>query len=122
MRSESDVAMKTIRLLPLAGITAAILYLSLVPSPPSDGLGWDKANHALAMGMVTLTAWFSVRPAQRAVAFGAVYGLGLGLLVELLQGLCTTGRAAEWGDLVADAVGVGLAVLGLIVWQKRKRS
>lgn len=112
----------SVRWLPVALLTVAILYLSLVPSPPSDGLGWDKANHALAMGMVTLTAWFSVRPAQRAVAFGAVYGLGLGLLVELLQGLCTTGRAAEWGDLVADAVGVGLAVLGLIVWQKMSRS
>jgi VanZ family protein len=108
-----------VRWLPLALLTAAILYLSLIPSPPSDGLGWDKANHAVAMAAVTILAWFSARPAQRAVAFGALYGLGLGLLVELLQGWCTVSRAAEWCDLMADAVGVTAAVLLLIVTEPK---
>lgn len=109
-----------VRRLPVILLTLAILYLSLVPSPPSDGLGWDKANHAAAMAAVTIAAWFSARPAQRAVVFGAWYGMALGLVIELLQGWCTESRAAEWGDLAADAVGVGIAVLGLMVWQSRK--
>ena len=38
----------------LALVTIGILYLSLTPSPPSDGLGWDKLNHAAAMSLGVL--------------------------------------------------------------------
>lgn len=99
-------------------LTAGILYLSLTPSPPSDGLGWDKLNHAAAMSLVTVTAYLAARRVSRPVLFGASYAIALGVLVEVLQGACTTSRAAEWMDLVADVVGVGLAVLVLKVWPR----
>ena len=104
----------------LSCLTVCILYLSLVPAPPSNGLGWDKANHALAMLVVTLFAIFSFRPAQRAVLFGAAYGFGLGALIELLQGICTVSRYAEWADLFADAIGVVAATLIVTLWQRIK--
>ena len=90
--------------------TCAILYLSLVPAPASNGLGWDKANHAAAMACITLMCYNAIRPAQRAVVFAAGYALLLGILIEILQGCCTV-RAAEWGDLGADVIGTALATV-----------
>lgn len=94
--------------------TCAILYLSLVPAPASNGLGWDKANHAAAMACITLLCYNAIRPAQRAVVFAAGYALFLGIMVEVLQGLYTSTRTAEWGDIFADAVGTVMA-LALVV-------
>lgn len=104
----------------LAFSTAGIIYLSLNPAPPSDGLGWDKANHAAAMMMVTLFASRAFLPHQRAIGLAAGYTLFLGVLIELLQGLCTINRFAEWGDIIADVVGIALAVTALMFWNRRK--
>lgn len=92
-------------------VTCAILYLSLAPRPPSVGLGWDKANHAAAMAAITFLAYLALRPASRAVVFAAGYALLLGILIEVLQGLCTVTRTAEWGDLGADVIGTALATV-----------
>lgn len=105
----------------LALITIVILYLSLMPAPPSDGLGWDKLNHAGAMALVTFIAYLSARPVSRPVLFAALYAMSLGILVEVLQGMCTTARFAEWLDLVADGVGVVFAVLALKICQSCSR-
>lgn len=94
-------------------ITIAILYLSLTPAPPSDGLGWDKLNHAGAMALVTFVAYLAGRLTSRPVLFAGIYAMLLGISVEVLQGIFTTARSAEWLDLLADAVGVFIAVLAL---------
>lgn len=104
----------------LAFSTAGIIYLSLSPAQPSDGLGWDKANHAAAMAVVALLANRAFLRFPRPVALAAGYAFLLGILIELLQGICTTNRTAEWGDLIADVVGIALAVTALIIWNRRK--
>lgn len=91
--------------------TAAILYLSLTPTPPSDGTGWDKANHALAMALLTLLAYPAALPSRRALLFGGFYAVAAGVLIEVLQGCCTAHRSAEWRDLAADLLGTAAAVL-----------
>lgn len=106
--------------LALTGATVGMLYLSLIPSPGSSGLGWDKANHAVAMAVATGLGVLAFRPSNRAVAYGAAYALTLGLLIELLQGTLTSTRSAEWGDLAADAVGIALAAGLVRIWQTRK--
>lgn len=106
--------------LALTAITLVILYLSLIPVPPSEGLGWDKLNHVTAMAVVTVIAFRTLRPVSlRAVLLAGVYALLLGALIELLQGTLTTTRSAEWGDLLADAVGVALAMPGLYLWKRK---
>lgn len=91
---------------------AAILGMLVVTLSPMSGLpststGWDKADHALGwMGLTLLglAAW----PKR-----GALLAVGLvafGGLVEVLQGF-TGYRSAEWGDLLADALGVGAALV-----------
>lgn len=99
--------------------TAGILYLSLTPTPPSDGTGWDKANHALAMALLTLLAYRAVLPYRRAILFGGAYAVVFGGLVELLQGCCTATRSAEWRDLAADLLGSAVAVMLLRLLQRR---
>jgi VanZ family protein len=104
----------------LALFTAGILYLSLTPTPPSDGTGWDKANHALAMALLTLLAYRAVLPYRRAILFGGAYAVVVGGLVELLQGGCTVTRSAEWRDFVADLLGSAVAVMLLRLLQRRR--
>ena len=99
--------------------TITILFLSLSPAPPSDGLGWDKANHAAAMAVVTTLAYITLRPARSAAIFAGAYALLLGILIELLQGLCTINRTAEWVDLAADAVGIALVLFAVKIFTGR---
>ena len=98
-------------LLALAMLT--LLVLSLVPAEtPLPSTGWDKSNHLF--GFATL-AFLGQRAFPRrtvAVLFGL---LAYGGLIEILQSF-TPDRAAEFGDLVADGLGllIGAAVAHLL--------
>lgn len=85
-----------------------VLVLALIPPshliPPTL---WDKLNHALAFAVLALLGLGSYRARIAAVLAGL---LAYGGLIELLQAL-TPHRSAEWGDWLADGVGI---VLG---WQ-----
>lgn len=102
-------------------LTLLILWLALRPavSAPS-GLGWDKLNHAGAIGVVTWLAYLSFQPRGRAALAAFLYGIALGALIELLQGSLATGRSAEWSDVAADLVGAG-SVWGSINLLKRRK-
>lgn len=91
----------------LAALAVVIGYLALTPlPPPAADLGWDKLNHACAFAALAAAAWLSVRsPRRRAPALLAV--LAYGALIELAQ-TQVPGRSGEWGDLLADAVGIGV--------------
>ena len=116
----SDIKALGLWRLVLAAVTLVILYLSLMPAPPSEGLGWDKLNHVAAMAAVTVIAFRVLRPVSlRAVLLAGLYALLLGALIELLQGTLTTTRSAEWSDLLADAVGVALVMPGLYLWKRK---
>lgn len=93
-----------------------LLVLSMVAPPPLiPSTGWDKSNHALAFAILAVLgnrSW-SGRPA--AVLLGL---FAYGVLIEVLQSF-TDDRFAEWGDLLAD--GVGLLMGQLIIrwlWQR----
>lgn len=106
----------------LVGVTVAILTLALMPAPPSSvNLGWDKANHAVAMAVVMILAFLSLRLAPRAVLFAGLYTLLLGGVIEVLQALLTTTRCAEWSDLAADGTGV-LMVAGTLQLLQCRRA
>lgn len=99
---------RTLRLL-FASALAAVLVVSLWPLPESSPLstGWDKADHVaafLALGLLGLPSW----PGYRTRVLAGL--LAYGALIEVLQGF-TVHRQGDWRDWVADAVGIGLAVL-----------
>lgn len=104
------------------GLTVLILCLSLLPSDsiPPAGLGWDKLNHAVAIASVTILAFLSFRSGRWAAFAAFLYGISLGGLIEVFQALFTTTRRAEWGDLMADLIGAGLAWCLIFVIQRKR--
>jgi len=109
----STVALKSryLSLAPALLWMAAILWLSLSDDPPQppEVLSWDKLQHAVAFGLLTLLLGLGlrgfVRPSKVRWPVAAFASTGLGALVELLQKGFTTTRLAEWGDLLADLAG-----------------
>ncbi|MFG5409615.1 VanZ family protein [Piscinibacter sakaiensis] len=78
------------------------------PAPNSH----DKLNHLLAFTTLMAVGW-RVFPAQRLRALAGLFAFGV--LIELVQ-LGVPGRSAEFGDLLADALGLGLgAALGALL-------
>ncbi len=69
---------------------------------------WDKAEHAIAFGSVAF--WFGSIMTRRNLLWVGLAVVAFGGCIELAQGALGDGRDAEWGDVVADAVG---AVLGI---------
>ena len=94
----------------------ATLVLALVPAPPSRiDTGWDKFNHVLAFGTLAFCLCMSLPWSLRGRPWGLLGLLAYGGAIELLQRL-TPNRQGEWGDLLADAVGIVLgAAFGLVL-------
>lgn len=92
------------------GLLAAILYVTLMPTPPADPTGaGDKVEHGVAFAGLTLAFAFAY-PKLRWWQLGLLM-LAVGAGVELLQGAMGVGRTADWYDLQADAVGVAAVLL-----------
>lgn len=86
-------------------IVAAIIWLSLTPSPPKlDVTLGDKLGHFGAYG--TLMFWFCQLYARRAAraAYAAAF-ITMGIALEFIQG-ATGYRSFEIFDMVANTLGV----------------
>lgn len=104
--------------------SAAIIYGTLFPAEmivKSELWSFDKVIHMVGFGGLTALIWLhlkrigsSGRPLD---VWALVWGIGAGALIELLQYLMPVNRSAEWGDLLADAVGSILAVVILRVFR-----
>lgn len=96
-----------------------ILYVALAPGHALPDVSlWDKAEHAVAWGGLTLMG-LAFWPGRRWAV--AAYALALGLVVEVGQATMDLGRMGDWRDLLADAVGVA-AALGLAALLGRRRG
>lgn len=96
-----------------AATAVAVMVLSLLPlDADAPSLGWDKANHMAAFALLALLGCRAYPAHIPAVLAGL---LAYGGLIEILQSF-TDYRSAEWGDLLADALGL---VLGWIVARLR---
>lgn len=88
----------------------AVLVLSLLPpTPDMPTTGWDKANHAFGFALLAVLGGVAYPGRAVHVLLGL---LAYGAFIEVLQGL-TSWRTAEWADLLADAMGLGLGGLAL---------
>jgi VanZ family protein len=106
----SALALRLSRLAFLACLVA-VMVLSLLPSSPEmPTTGWDKTNHLLGFAVLALLGCWSY-PGHIRVILPAL--LGYGGLIEVLQSL-TPDRFAEWGDLLAD--GMGIVIGWLLAW------
>jgi VanZ family protein len=107
-----------------------IMWLSLKPSLPSFDvslLNWDKFQHAAAFGLLTFLGGQAFQSWSRspikAWTLAFLVALSYGAFIEIAQATFTSVRAAEWGDLVADALGAGIvyavALLRLSFWKRQ---
>ena len=103
-------------------LAAIITVLALMPAPPHDlDLGWDKLNHTTAFAALAVCAVFGWR-SERAAALAVLLALlAFGGAIELLQ-LQVPNRSAEWADLGADAIGIGLGALLAALWLRRRKE
>lgn len=98
---------------------ALVWYLSLTSDPIDIDLGTtfnDKIGHATAYAW--LMFWFGNLYVHRGTRIGYVaIFIFMGVLLEILQGSLTVTRQYSYGDMLANATGVGigyLLVLGVL--------
>lgn len=92
----------------LALLLALITWLALTPAPPPEaGLLWDKLNHFAAFASLAVAGFMGFQRRWVPVGLGL---LAYGGLIEVLQSF-TPNRAAEWVDLLADGIGIGLGLV-----------
>jgi len=108
------VLMRSAWVLAMLAVTVlALLPVEHLQSPVFDW--WDKAQHALAFWVLTGWALLLWPNAVLRVVVGMLaYGAGL----EVAQ-WAVGWRFAEWADVAADAVGVGLAWVCVAGWRRR---
>lgn len=98
--------------------TLGLLAACLVPGeriPEVDIDSFDKLVHVgLFAGFGFL--WLRVAPGRRVTV--ALYGLALAILIELLQHGLPIHRSGDALDVVADAVGLALALAADAAWRR----
>lgn len=108
-------------------LLAMAWWLAVIPTPPDLSIpipAHDKLRHALAFAALTC-AWALARPTK--AGFVAKHWLGLvaiflisnGVVIEVVQ--ARTGRTFEWLDMLADALGVAVAVCVILVLKRHRR-
>lgn len=99
--------------------TAILVAMCLVPQQdlPSARMG-DKIEHSIAWFILTATGLVLSHRRPRAIAG---YAVGLGALIEILQATMGFGRQGDWRDLVADTLGVMVALLVYALVQRLRR-
>lgn len=105
-----------------------LLYLSLTPAPPqvAGPLGWDKLQHAAALGSMAVLVAAISSEFKKSLRFSLITGFVaaslFGALIELLQWLCTVNRQAELLDLIADMAGAFCAMLLMYFFRKNTNA
>lgn len=101
----------------VAAVVMPLVLFTLMLGPfggvEEASLVWDKAAHFIAFGLILWSVGVLFRRLPRLWAAAIV--LASGAAVEVIQGF--VGRDADWGDLLADALGIAAALLIWAVWR-----
>ena len=104
----------------LVFLVVAVSYLALTPKPPHGAeSGLDKVAHLLTFMALAFSGCLAF-PASRGTRTALPFALlAYGGLIEVVQ-LFVPGRSAEWGDLLADGIGIAFGIgLAAFVLQPR---
>ena len=92
----------------LGGILLILVAITSLIPVPDIGVG-DKTAHVVTYAV--LSGWFSLLAIDcAALGYSALGLMGYGVMIEVLQGL-TGYRHAEWADLLANTLGIGVGLL-----------
>jgi len=101
-------------------ITIAIAVLSLIKPSESSGLSLfkfenaDKIQHLIAYFFLTLSWLFAIKSSTKKIKVIItiiVLCVLYGTIIEVLQGIATSYRTADYRDIIANSVGITLAVI-----------
>lgn len=122
MRIESRLDRHGVRLARAALVAAALLagWEAFMPGFVDIHRPWDKAGHFCVFYGLTLLS-LAVFPKAR-VGWLMLVLAACGAVIELIQAIPVVGRDAEWGDLIADVVGIIFAVAPALAWRIRRRA
>ena len=104
-------------------LVVAVIVSSLVSwgGIPGRFPGVDKLEHVAAY--LVLMVWFAGLQPRRTWRWVALALLGMGLVLEIAQGLMHMHRMADPVDMIANAAGIGLGAMaaarGLASWPYR---
>ena len=103
-------------------IVLAVIVASLLPGGTLGGFAdHDKLSHSGAY--LVLMLWFAGLQPRRTWGWVALALLGMGLALEIAQGLMHMHRTADPGDVIANAAGIGIGAMaaarGLASWPYR---
>ena len=116
----SDTVFRRIARFLFAVGVVLVIAVSLAPREALPPVGlWDKLQHFLAYGALTLLGGVAFPGRQRLLVLGGWLVL-LGGALEFAQGQIP-GRFGSLGDALANALGVAL-VLAAIQWSGRLRQ
>jgi len=106
-----------LRLSLLGSLYLAVAVAALTPAarPPTSG-GFDHYLHALVFGSLTIVT-FAAFPVAWVVAC-VVFTTSI--LIEVGQMLVPE-RSASWGDVAANALGIAIGMLAILLWRSRFR-
>ncbi|MEO5695964.1 MAG: VanZ family protein [Burkholderiaceae bacterium] len=95
----------------LLALVVVISGLALTPEPSaSASLGWDKLNHAASFAALAFAAWLGFAGNRGTTALVLAGLLAFGASIEIAQSFIPS-RSSEWGDLLADAIGLACGAL-----------
>jgi VanZ family protein len=98
-------------------LVLVICWLAFHPKPPHfTELPNDKVNHLLAFASLGFTGALSRQRGWRAAVAVVVALVAFGGFIEIVQ-TYIPGRAGEWGDLVADSVGIAIGLALAAAWR-----
>lgn len=101
----------------VAAVIIPLVLFTLMLGPfgavEQASLIWDKAAHFIAFGLILWSVGVLFRRLPR--VWAALMVLASGAAVEVIQGF--VGRDADWGDLLADALGIATALLLWAIWR-----
>lgn len=114
-----QLILSIIRIMPLlfAVCVGVITVMSMIPSTrlPNALDFWDKAQHALAFAILTVTGSIAY-PNKRTRTYIGLILFAVG--IELIQKYFTTTHVGDVLDLLADGVG---GILGIIIYALLRR-
>jgi VanZ family protein len=100
------------RLIPLVVAAAIVIGLFVLGEKPYAGglfpTPWDKLAHVSVYATIAILVWVGAGGGPHRAGAVALFVLSIGLLDEMHQA-GIPGRSADLSDLVADALGIGIA-------------
>jgi VanZ family protein len=102
-------------------ITVGIIYLSLIKTPKNmiEIAQIDKVYHSIAYFVLSITWLFAFQKKSQVKYIIVILCIILGIIIEVLQSTLTIYRTGDYLDVLANSMGVILALVTFNLFFKK---